>query len=47
MEKKYVQVPQEMTVLFYEGFSLNEIRRFEGDLKRILDNLTKFETDLK
>ncbi|MBN2020172.1 MAG: MarR family transcriptional regulator [Sedimentisphaerales bacterium] len=47
MEKRYVQVSQEMTVLYYEGFSAGEISRFEQDLKRILNNLTTFETRLK
>ncbi len=47
MERKYVQVSQEMTVLYYEGFSTGEINRFEQDLKRILDNLTTFEVKLK
>jgi MarR family transcriptional regulator, organic hydroperoxide resistance regulator len=47
MERKYVQVSQEMTVLYYEGFSGGEINRFEQDLKRILNNLTTFEANLK
>ena len=47
MENKYVEVSQEMTVLYYEGFSAGEISRFEQDLKRILNNLTTFEANLK
>ncbi len=47
MERKYVQVSQEMTVLYYEGFLGGEINRFEQDLKRILNNLTTFEANLK
>lgn len=47
MEGKYVQVSQEMTVLYYEGFSTGEINRFEQALKHILDNLTAFEVKLK
>jgi DNA-binding MarR family transcriptional regulator len=47
MEKKYVEVSQKMTILFYEGFSPGEINRFEVDLTRILNNLTTFEANLK
>ena len=47
MERKYVQVSQEMTALYYEGFSGGEINRFEQDLKCILNNLTTFEANLK
>ncbi len=39
----YVAVSQQMTKLFYNGFSKNEIERFEEYLKRILDNLTSCE----
>lgn len=47
MERKYIEVSQEMTILFYEGFSPSEINRFEVDLTRILNNLTTFEANLK
>jgi DNA-binding MarR family transcriptional regulator len=47
MERKYVQVSQEMTALYYEGFSTGEISRFEQDLKHILNNLTTYEANLK
>ena len=43
LESKYVEVSQEITKLFYKGFSKSEIDRFENDLARILDNLTEFE----
>lgn len=43
LENVYVRVSQEMTKLFYDGFSSTEIDRFEEDLQRILDNLTEFE----
>lgn len=43
LESVYVGVSQEMTKLFYDGFSSTEIERFERDLQRILDNLTEFE----
>ena len=47
MENKYVEVSQEMTALYYKGFSQSEISRFEQDLKRILNNITAFEAKLK
>jgi DNA-binding MarR family transcriptional regulator len=47
MENKYIEASQEMTILFYKGFALSEINRFETDLKRILNNLTSFETNPK
>jgi DNA-binding MarR family transcriptional regulator len=46
MEKKYVEVSEEMTRLFYKKFSRSQIDRFENDLERILDNLTEFEANL-
>jgi len=45
MEKKYVEVSEEMTRLFYNGFSRSQIDRFENDLEQILDNLTEFEAN--
>lgn len=45
MEKKYVEVSEEMTRLFYKGFSKSETDRFEKDLERILNNLTEFEAN--
>ena len=41
LESKYVQVSDEMTNLFYNGFASEEIDTFEEYLKRILANLTK------
>lgn len=38
-QKSYVQVSQDMTKLFYDGFSQDEIEEFERYLRRILDNL--------
>jgi len=38
-QKTYVQVSQEMTELFYDGFAESEIDAFERYLRRILDNL--------
>ena len=47
LESKYVEVSEEMTRLYYKGFSEKEISRFENDLKRILDNLTDFEARMQ
>jgi DNA-binding MarR family transcriptional regulator len=41
LENVYVQVSDEMTNLFYNGFTSGEIDTFEEKLKRILANLTK------
>jgi len=41
LEKKYIQVSNEMIDLFYRGFSTEEINTLEDYLKRILTNLTK------
>lgn len=46
MEKKYVEVSEEMTRLFYKQFSKSQIDRFENDLEHILHNLTEFEANL-
>ena len=45
LEGKYVEVSQQMTKLYYKGFTKNEIGRFENDLTRILNNLTDFEAE--
>lgn len=42
-QEVYVQVSQDMTRLFYAGFSESEIDKFEGYLGRILDNLLAHE----
>ena len=41
LERKYIQVSNEMINLFYEGFTPQEIDDFENYLKRTLANLTK------
>lgn len=46
MERKYVEVSQQMTELFYEGFSKEEVDCLENGLERILDNLIEFEKNL-
>ncbi len=43
LESKYVELSEEMTKLYYKGFSKSEIDRFEKNLMRILDNLIDFE----
>lgn len=43
----YVQVSNEMTEIFYDGFSSKEIDAFESYLRRILNNLNAFETKAK
>ena len=43
LEKIYLAVSQEMTDVFYGGFSKVEIDQFEKNLERILHNLTTFE----
>ena len=40
-KRLYREVSEEMTSLFYEGFAWEEIKEFEGYLRRILDNLVK------
>lgn len=42
LQDKYIQVSNEMTKLFYDGFTEKEIDEFESYLRRLLDNLTKF-----
>jgi DNA-binding MarR family transcriptional regulator len=46
MEKKYIQVSEEMTKLFYKGFSTSQMERFEKDLEHILNNLIEFEKNM-
>ncbi len=43
LEGKYLEVSQQMTKLYYRGFTKNEIDRFEEDLTRILNNLARLE----
>ncbi len=43
LRDRYDQVSREMTELFYEGFTLDEIDSFEVGLRRILVNLKKCE----
>ncbi|MDH5482179.1 MAG: MarR family transcriptional regulator [Candidatus Bathyarchaeota archaeon] len=41
LEDKYIQVSNEMTRLFYHGFTSKEIDDFENYLRRLLANLIK------
>jgi hypothetical protein len=43
MEAAYRRVSDEMSRIFYAGFSAAEIARFERDLARILENLERTE----
>lgn len=43
LEKKYIVISQEITQLYYQGFSEREIDCFEQSLAKILDNLTAHE----
>ena len=46
MEKKYVEVSEEMTRLYYKEFSKSQIVSLEKDLERILNNLIEFERNM-
>lgn len=41
IQERYETVSQQMNTLFYQGFSEEEQKRFEYDLKRILNTLTE------
>ena len=43
-QKVYIRVSQQMTELFYAGFSRAEVDEFERSLKRIFDNLSAART---
>lgn len=47
LENRYAVVSKEMTSLFYEGLSDNQIDEFEDLLKHILSNLVKYEEEHK
>jgi DNA-binding MarR family transcriptional regulator len=46
LESGYVRLSQKHTKLFFHGFTENQIDRFENDLRRILKNLTEFESNV-
>jgi len=43
LEHLYVKVSQEMNHLWYQGFTAQDIDRFEQSLQRILENLERFK----
>ena len=45
-EEKYTEVSDEMSRLFYKGFTDEEILRLDSDLERILNNLEQEEQKL-
>ncbi|HEY9247405.1 MAG TPA: MarR family transcriptional regulator [Candidatus Methanoperedens sp.] len=45
-QNAYMGVSNEMSELFYGGFSASEIKEFENYLKRILANLTVFDAGI-
>jgi DNA-binding MarR family transcriptional regulator len=45
IEDRHEAVSKEMTSLFYEGLSENQIDEFEDTLKHILSNLVKYEEE--
>ena len=45
-EEKYAEVSDEMSRLFYKGFSDEEILRLDADLERVLKNLEQEEQKL-
>jgi DNA-binding MarR family transcriptional regulator len=47
MERQYVELSEDMTELWYRGFSPEEIETFEASLQRILDNCISFEASLR
>jgi len=47
MEKRYVELSEDIAELWYKGFSPEDIEAFERCLQRILDNVTEFEAGYK
>jgi DNA-binding MarR family transcriptional regulator len=41
--EKFIQVSKGMKDIFYKGFSDNQIAAFEGNLKKVLENLTDYK----
>jgi len=46
LEKQYVKLSQELTKVWYENFSENQINDFELALERILQNLIDYENKI-
>ena len=45
LETLYVRVSEEMTQIWYKGFTESQIQRHEADLQQILNNLTEYEAN--
>ena len=46
LERKYVELSEKMTELWYKGFAETEIDQFEASLQKILDNLVECENSM-
>ena len=46
LEKKYVELSEKMTELWYKGFAEVEIDQFETSLQKILDNVVAYENGM-
>lgn len=46
MREKYEAVSERMRVLFYQGFSEQELKQFEGYLARIRNTLVEYEENI-
>ncbi|HUU78466.1 MAG TPA: MarR family transcriptional regulator [candidate division Zixibacteria bacterium] len=44
LQNEYVLISREMTDLFYDNFSTEEITQFESYLQRLFENLQKYES---
>ena len=47
LERKYAELSEEITRLYFKGFSKKEIARFEKNLEKILNNLVEYESRLE
>ncbi|MFX0033788.1 MAG: MarR family winged helix-turn-helix transcriptional regulator [Promethearchaeota archaeon] len=47
LQDKFFQVSNQMREIYYNGFSEKEIDEFENNLRRILENLTKYTEENK
>lgn len=43
----YEEISKDMTDLYFKGFSKEEMSHFQDHLKRIFDNLTTYEKEMK
>lgn len=46
LERKYVELSEKMTELWYRGFAETEINQFEASLQKIRDNLVEYENGI-